>query len=534
MSDQEYYNKLSKVLVQQSHNQLFYTGDIEKGSKTLTKEVVDTLEVDRTSIWLYNEDKTTITCQQLYTKSDKTYHSGIQLFKKDFQNYFNALKEDPIIIADDAENHPATSCFTESYLKPLGIKSMLDIPIWYKGKLIGVICIESCTLRTWVQEEIDFAQILSSLYSFAYSIREGNTLKNFNKIVKDELKKQRKSLREVERFLDSASLVSKADAKGNITYVNKRFTDVSGYSAQELLGQDHNIVNSGIHPEEFWANMYYTTVQDKEIWNAVVTNRAKDGHLYYVDTYIKAEFTNGKLSGFTSIRQDVSKIFESIAELDKKNTYLEHAAKIIRHDMHSGINTYIPRGISSLERRLTEDQIKELKIEMPLKMIKEGLIHTQKVYQGVYEFTNLVKADSELNKQKLNLRDILYSYLKSTSYLSQVDLHELVDFEVNESLFCTAVDNLIRNGLKYNDSDDKRVALFMEDEYTLIIQDNGRGLTQEEFESLSKPYTRKKDQRESGSGLGLNICVAILKEHGFNIGCEKNNIGTKIKINLKP
>ncbi len=534
MSDQEYYNKLSKVLVQQSHNQLFYTGDVEKGSKILTKEVVDTLEVDRTSIWLYNEDKTSVICQQLYIKSDDSYHTGIELPESHFQNYFDALKENPIIIADDAETHPATSCFTESYLIPLGVKSMLDVPVWYKGGLIGIICIESCTPRNWVQEEIDFAQILSSLYSFSYSIKEGNALKNFNKVVKDELKKQRKSLKEVERFLDTAALVSKTDAKGLITYVNKRFTDVSGYSMQELLGQDHSIVNSGRHPDEFWANMYEVTIQQKEIWNAIVTNKAKDGHLYYVDTYIKAEFVNGKLNGFTSIRQDVSKIYESMAELDKKNTYLEHAAKIIRHDMHSGINTYIPRGISSLERRLSDQQIKDLKIEAPLKMMKEGLMHTQKVYQGVYEFTNLVKADSELNKEKLNLRDILYSYLKSTSYLSQVDLHELVDFEVNESLFCTAVDNLIRNGLKYNDSDDKRVALFMEDAYTLIIQDNGRGLTQEEFELLSKPYTRKKDQKESGSGLGLNICIAILKEHGFNIGCEKNNIGTKIKINLKP
>lgn len=534
MGCSDYYNRLSKVLVHQSHNQLFYKGDIENGSKILTKEVVDTLNVDRTSIWLYNEDKTSIRCRQLYIKSDESFHTGIELFEKDFEDYFNSLKQDPIIVANDAETHPATACFTESYLKPLGIKSMLDVPIWYKGKLLGVICIESLTSRNWIEEEIGFAQILSSLFSFAYSIKEGTTLKNFNKVVKDELKNQRKSLKEVERFLDSAALVSKTDAKGLITYVNKKFTDVSGYSAHELLGHDHNIVNSGMHSDKFWADMYESTVQRREIWNAVVTNKAKDGHLYYVDTYIKAEFTNGKLSGFTSIRQDVSKIYDSMAELGKKNTYLEHAAKIIRHDMHSGINTYIPRGISSLERRLTESQIKELKIEMPLKMIKEGLIHTQKVYTGVYEFTNLVKTDSELHKEKLNLRDILYSYLKSTSYLSQVDLHELVDFEVNESLFCTAIDNLIRNGLKYNDSDDKRVALFMEDDYTLIIQDNGRGLTQEEFILLSKPYTRKKDQKESGSGLGLNICVAILKEHGFNIGCEKNNIGTKIKINLKP
>jgi signal transduction histidine kinase len=50
---------------------------------------------------------------------------------------------------------------------------------------------------------------------------------------------------------------------------------------------------------------------------------------------------------------------------------------------------------------------------------------------------------------------------------------------------------------------------------------------------LSKPYVRKEGQKESGSGLGLNICLAILSEHGFNVSCQKNNIGTKITIKLK-
>jgi len=534
MSEQEYHNKLNKVLVHQSHNELFYKGDIENGSKILTKEVVDTLNVDRTSIWLYNEDKTSIVCQQLYIKSEDAFYNGITLYEKDFQNYFDALLTNPIIIADDAETHPATSCFTEPYLKPLGIKSMLDVPVIYKGEVIGVICIESFAPKTWITEEVSFAELLSSLFSFAYSIKEGNVLKNFNKVVKDELKKQRKYLKDVENFIDTSALVSKTDAKGKIIYVNEKFTNVSGWSLEEARGKDHNIVNSGVHPKEFWAEMYRVTVKEKEIWNSIVTNRAKDGHLYYVDTFIKANFEDGKHIGFTSIRQDVTKIYDAMSELDKKNTYLEHAAKIIRHDMHSGINTYIPRGISSLERRLTESQIKELKIDMPLKMIKEGLTHTQKVYKGVYEFTNLVKKDSELHKETVNLKDILYSYLKSTSYLSQVELNDLIDCEVNESLFCTAIDNLIRNGLKYNDSDSKKVEIYMDNANVLAIQDNGRGLTQEEFEMLAKPYARKKDQKESGSGLGLNICVAILKEHGFSVSCEKNNIGTKIKIKLNP
>jgi signal transduction histidine kinase len=75
--------------------------------------------------------------------------------------------------------------------------------------------------------------------------------------------------------------------------------------------------------------------------------------------------------------------------------------------------------------------------------------------------------------------------------------------------------------------------IYMEDDNTLCVQDNGRGMTQMEFENLSKPYIRKQDQAEGGSGLGLNICIAILKEHGFKITAEKSNPGTKLRIRLK-
>jgi PAS domain S-box-containing protein len=639
----DYQKKLKNVIISQSKNSLFYEGRVNDGARLLTREVTKTIDVDRCSVWLYNDNNTSILCKQLYVRKDDHWYSGMKLFRKDYKDYFIHLEIDPVIIANDAEKHSATSCFLDSYLKPLGIKSMLDVPITYLGETIGVICIESLNKREWKESEINFAQMLSTLYSFAYSIKEGNN--------------QRKQLEEIEKFIEEATLVSKTNEWGKIIYANKKFIEVSGWDLEELLGKDHNIVNSGKHPTELWKEMYRETVKNKKVWNYVVTNRAKDGHLYYVDTYIKAEFNpeTGELVGFTSIRQDVSelkrkeqdirdrmnainqsniviefdvdgyvkfanqnfcdsmgykmkeivgkhhsifveksffeskeytkfwnrlkkgdydssefkrlrkdgsevwlqatynpifdsegnvvrimkiatdvtdKVLQSI-EIEKKNTYLEHAAKILRHDMHSGINTYLPRGVNSLERRLSEEDIKNLKIEAPLKMIKEGLKHSQKVYKGVYEFTNLVKKDVVLNKEECNIKEILADYLSSTSYKSQVILDDnLPVIEVNEPLFCTSIDNLIRNGLKYNDSDTKWVKVYLEDKF-ICVEDNGRGMTQKDFEHLSKPYVRKKDQKEAGTGLGLNICIAILKEHRFTITCHKiKNGGTKLKIKI--
>jgi PAS domain S-box-containing protein len=513
-----YTKSLVNTLVTLSHNKLFYQGNLTDGSKILTKEVVQSVHANRCSIWLYNHDKTSIICEQLYIKEDDAWYQGSELFKSDYQPYFDALDQNPIIIADNAETHMATACFLETYLKIYNIKSLLDVPIMYMNEVIGVVCVESLTQHKWSQIEVDFIRLIAAMYAFSYSVSETLLVSN--------------SLNEMERFIDKASLISKTDAKGRITYVNKRFEDVSGFKLNDVIGKDHSIVNSGQHSKKFWRDMYKTALSG-EIWNSVVTNKRKDGSIYYVDSYIKADFDpeTKQLIGYTSIRQDVTEIVESTNEINKKNTYLEHAAKILRHDMHSGINTYIPRGISSLERRLSAEVIEQYKLEAPLKMLKEGLLHAQKVYKGVYEFTNLVKKDVVLGTTLVDLKQILENYLATTAYKSQVKIDTLVSVEVNESLFCTAIDNLIRNGLRYNDSNSKFVHIYIEGP-NLIIQDNGRGMTQQDLQEWSKPYTRKENQKESGSGLGLNICIAILNEHKFTTSCEKNNIGTKFKIKV--
>lgn len=225
--------------------------------------------------------------------------------------------------------------------------------------------------------------------------------------------------------------------------------------------------------------------------------------------------------------QDIE-IEKQLQDINKKNTYLEHAAKIIRHDMHSGINTYMPRGITSLEKKLKPEDIEKLKLAPSIKMIKEGLNHTQKVYKSVYEFTNLVKQKVVLEKTMTNLKELIEKNLENTSYSNQVKVDELISIEVNEILFWNALENLIKNGLKYNTSYDKQVHIYMENG-NLIVKDNGTGLSTERFNKIINQFLT---ENENTTSLGLNICAAILKEHGFRIYCDKNNTGTKITIKI--
>jgi PAS domain S-box-containing protein len=117
------------------------------------------------------------------------------------------------------------------------------------------------------------------------------------------------ALRETKALMNTIkthAIVSQTDRQGIITDVNQAFVDISLYSEAELLGAPHSIINSGHHPKAFWANMW-TTLQAGQPWHGEVCNRAKDGHLYWVDTLI-APFVSesGEVERYVSIRNDIT------------------------------------------------------------------------------------------------------------------------------------------------------------------------------------------------------------------------------------
>ena len=345
------------------------------------------------------------------------------------------------------------------------------------------------------------------------------------KIKEDKINTQLKAI-------DHSNLVVTLGIDGNLISANQKFYDLVEYSENELVGSHHSNLcttkfGSSEEYKEFWKKL-----RRGEFVSGTFERITKNGKTVWLfGTYTPLQNADGEYYRVLKIAVDITAQYKAEEEVKQKSVYLEHASKIIRHDMHSGINTYIPRGIKSLKRRLDIDKIKELKITSPLQLIEDGLHHAQKVYSGVYEFTNLVKQNAQMSVEDKDIKNILNDYLKLTAYKNQVLLDDSLpkNLKVNEALFCTALDNLIRNGLKYNDSKTKWVKIYS-DEKRIFIEDNGRGMTQEDFEYLSQPYIRKEDQKENGTGLGLNICIAILKEHGFTITAEKLETGTKLTI----
>ncbi len=146
-----------------------------------------------------------------------------------------------------------------------------------------------------------------------------------NNALYELLQKTLKELSDTKLALDKAAIVAITDAQGIINYVNDKFCELSKYSREELIGQNHHIVNSGYHPQEFFQD-FWQTIKAGKIWQGEIKNQAKDGSYYWVDTTV-VPFLNrrGKPYQYLSIRFEITdrkEIEEALRESEIKNRSL--------------------------------------------------------------------------------------------------------------------------------------------------------------------------------------------------------------------
>ena len=137
----------------------------------------------------------------------------------------------------------------------------------------------------------------------------------FSKKIK-EIKKENHILKQYKGAIEESNIISTADLKGNITYVNDRFCDVTLYSKSEILGQPHNLLKGESSKKIF--QELWKTIQNKETWHGVLKNRRKDGQFYYVNITIKPILDdNDEIIEYIAIRHEITDLIHKTEELER-------------------------------------------------------------------------------------------------------------------------------------------------------------------------------------------------------------------------
>jgi PAS domain S-box-containing protein len=224
------FEVFSQSLLSIVKGKALYSGNSTDSFQEITEAASHTLRVKRASIWMYSQDRSSIESMDLYESISDRHSKGENLSKTDFPAYFAALAEDRFINADKAHQDPRTAEFSKDYLTLHGIESMLDAPIRFGGRTIGVICLEHIgEARQWCAAEITYVSSLADLVSHAVEAQKRS-------IAEAALSASEARYRNlVENIPD---ILYKTDLAGKITFISPSVYSVAGYTVDEAMGME--------------------------------------------------------------------------------------------------------------------------------------------------------------------------------------------------------------------------------------------------------------------------------------------------------
>ena len=291
--------------------------------------------------------------------------------------------------------------------------------------------------------------------------------------LKKELVQPFNELIDLKFAIDESTIFAFTDPKGIIKYVNEQFCKVSKYSHDELIGQDHRIVNSGAHSKEFFKNMW-RTIASGQVWKGEIKNRAKDGSTYWVDTTI-VPFLNheGKPYQYLAIRYEITKLKEAEEELQRMTKRIidvqEDERKRLSRNLHDGIGQNLYSHLITISRLQAE-------IDHPLldQMQNETTQLIEEVREISWELRPSVLDD-------LGLLPAIRSFLVRYSSHYQIDvtfdcvLNRRLDSNKEIAIY-RMIQESLTNTRKYADVPNAAVTIReLETVVRVLVEDSGQG-----------------------------------------------------------
>lgn len=359
--------------------------------------------------------------------------------------------------------------------------------------------------------------------------------------------------------LDRHAIVSETDVEGRITYVNDEFTRATGYSRAEVIGANYRIVNSGVHPPEFWRDMY-DTMAAGAVWQGEVCNKRKDGSHYWVqatNSAIKDE--NGKIIGFVSLRIDITQakfreqalkaaqeqLLQATAKAEAASIAKSNFLSTMSHEMRTPLNGVL--GALDLLRETGLDEPQRELVSIAHESGDALLVHIN----DVLDFSKMEAGKLDLEVAPFDLawlvtsvQHIVMPQADSLGNRIEADLVGELPTKLNGDRIRVrqVLLNLVSNANKFtrNGSVSVRVEQIggtrERPDIEFSVTDTGIGIPEErlkdlfqEFSMLDSSYTRKT----SGTGLGLAISKRLIEAMGGTIGVESTaGVGSRFWFRL--
>jgi PAS domain S-box-containing protein len=331
------------------------------------------------------------------------------------------------------------------------------------------------------------------------------------------------SLEDFKRALDHAAIVATTDVTGRITYVNEKFVEISGYSREELLGQDHRIINSGYHPKEYIQRLW-RTIANGRVWHGELRNRAKDGHYYWVETTIVPFLDDrGKPYQYIAIRADITarKVAEEQLRQQAALARVGQMAAVVAHEVRNPL-AGIKGAIQILmSRRAGDDR------ELPV--MRDIVTRIDELSELINDLMMFARP----RPPRLAVVELKPLLLEATNAVRRDPAAERVEIVVSgdevtatadADLLRATVLNLLLNAAQAIGAAGRIDVTLRRDDGTVTIQirDTGPGIPPELRDQVFEPFFTTKAR---GGGLGLPIARRTAELHGGSLSLEPGEEG---------